>query len=196
MTEHEAAIIPSAYLKVRARNERGVRRRVMGVTGGATVSGQFSINHLDQPLDAHDVHEVDLERPDRLRHRARKILRLELALDLARAGKHAECGVFEDVWRNAVEIADKPKRLDSPARARLGLAPQEAFSQRSHASMVESESRGGVPRTRYPPLSWRRRKRRSRWRARSSRPSPTACSRSSSTPGTRCSATPRARCGA
>jgi translation initiation factor IF-1 len=146
MTEHEAAIIPTAYLKVRARNERGVRRRVMGVTGGATVSGQFSINHLDQPLDAHDVHEIDLERPDRLRHRARKILRLELALDLARAGKHPECGVFEDVWRNAVEIADEPKRLDSPARARLGLAPQEAFSQRSHAS------NGGIgPARRRPP---------------------------------------------
>lgn len=96
------------------------------------------------------MHEVDLERPDRLRHRARKIVRRELTLDLTGTRKHPECGVFEDVWRNAVEIADEPKRLDSPARARLGLAPQEAFSQRSHGRMVEFEPPGGVPRTRYP----------------------------------------------
>jgi len=95
------------------------------------------------------VHEIDLESSDRLRDRAREVLCLELALDLARSWKRSKCGVFEDVWRNAVEIADEAKRLDSATRARLGLAPQEAFRKRSHARIVRFEMGRSVPRTRY-----------------------------------------------
>ena len=80
------------------------------------------------------MHEVDLEGPNRFRDRAREVLRLELALHFPVVGEHAECRIFEDVRRNAVEIADEAKRLDSPTRARLGLAPQEACGKRSHGS--------------------------------------------------------------
>jgi XTP/dITP diphosphohydrolase len=57
-TEHEAAILARAYRKIRASHERGLRRRTrshhptpIGITrrppsGGATVSGQFPIDHL------------------------------------------------------------------------------------------------------------------------------------------------------
>lgn len=95
------------------------------------------------------MHEVDLESADRFGDRAREVLRLELALDLSRAREHSECGIFENVRRDAVEVADEAKRLDSPIRARLGLAPQEAFRKRSHARIVRFEMGRSVPRTRY-----------------------------------------------
>ena len=95
------------------------------------------------------MHEVDLESADRFGDRAREVLRLELALDLSLAGECSKCRVLEDVRRNAVEVADKAIRLDSTVRARLGLAPQEAFRKRSHARIVRFETGGSVPRTRY-----------------------------------------------
>jgi len=95
------------------------------------------------------VHEVDLESADRFGDRAREVLRLELALDLALTRAHSECGIFEDVRRDAVEITDEAKCLDSPIRARLRLAPQEAFCERSHPRIVQFKACRSVPRTRY-----------------------------------------------
>ena len=95
------------------------------------------------------MHEVDLESADRFGDRAREVLRLELAFDLSLAREHSECGIFEDVRRDAVEIADEAKRLDSPIRARLGLTPQEAFCERSHPRIVQFKACRSVPRTRY-----------------------------------------------
>ena len=95
------------------------------------------------------MHEVDLERSNRLRDRAREILALELAFDLTVTGEHAKRGVFEDVRGNAVEVADEPIRLDSATRARLGLAPQEATGERSHGRIVSRFRPEVVPRTRY-----------------------------------------------
>jgi translation initiation factor IF-1 len=108
---------------------------------------------LEQPLDPADVHEVDLESADRLGDRGREVLRLELALDLPVIGEHAECGVFEDVRRDAVEVADEAKRLGRPTRARLGLAPQEAFGKRSHGLRVGRTRGSNVPRTGYQQAS-------------------------------------------
>jgi translation initiation factor IF-1 len=113
------------------------------------VSCDGNDGRLEQPLDPKDVHEVDLESPDRFGDRAREVLRLELALDFSLAGERSKCSVLEDVRRNAVEVADKAIRLDSTVRARLGLAPQEAFRQRSHARIVRFETGRSVPRTRY-----------------------------------------------
>jgi translation initiation factor IF-1 len=53
------------------------------------------------------------------------------------------------VRRNAIEIANEPKYLDSLVRAPLRLAPQEAFRERSHGRIVDFKASGGVPRTRY-----------------------------------------------
>jgi translation initiation factor IF-1 len=50
------------------------------------------------------------------------------------------------VRRDAVEVADEAKRLDSRARARLGLAPQEAFRERSHGRSVGRLQGPDVPR--------------------------------------------------
>ena len=114
------AIQPIAEVKKAASAQAPAARR--GAPRPCTLGG----GRLEEPLDPADVHEVDLERANRLRDRAREILRLELAFDFAVLGEHAEGGVFEDVWRNAIEIANEAKPLDSPTRARLGLAPQEA----------------------------------------------------------------------
>ena len=122
-----------------------LRRRGEAPRDTVTVCG----GRLEEPLDPADVHELDLERPNRLRNRAREVLRLELALDLALTRAHSECGIFEDVRRDAVEIADEAKRLDSPIRARLRLAPQEAFCERSHPRIVQFKACRSVPRTRY-----------------------------------------------
>jgi hypothetical protein len=134
----------------RRGEERGERADSGSAERHSATISQTCGGRLEEPLDPANVHEVDLERADRLRDRAREVLRLELALDFPVVGEHAECGIFEDVRRDAVEEADEAKRLDRTIRARQGLAPQEAFSKRSHARIVESESNGSVPRTRYP----------------------------------------------
>ena len=95
------------------------------------------------------MHELDLERADRFGDRASEVLGVDLALDLPVAGEHSKRRIFEDVWRDPVEIADEPMRLDRPSRARLGLAPQEATGERSHDRIVSRFRPEVVPRTRY-----------------------------------------------
>jgi len=139
------AAVPAGISSSEEPENRRPQRRGEALRDPFTACGE----QLEQPFDPKDVHEVDLESADRVGDRAREVLRLELALDLSLAGERSKCRVLEDVRRNAVEVADKAIRLDSTVRARLGLAPQEAFRKRSHARIVRFETGRSVPRTRY-----------------------------------------------
>ena len=98
----------------------------------------------------------------------------ELAIELGipRARSWASC------WPSS-------RRPSTRARSRPG--------PRRSSTPVACGAEPGMGRSATLPAAWAKR-RRSRWRARSPRPSPTRCSGSNSTTGTTCSATSPARC--